>query len=168
MRDNCGSLRDLAIIDMLASTGMRVGELVHLNIEDVDFERKEVVLFGKGSKYRTAYMNPRCEMALKRYLNARGENHEDNALFTAERAPYQRMQKRGIETRIRRLGEMAELSRNVFPHLIRHTAATDGLNRGLDITEVQRILGHSNINTTLIYSKVDDAKTKSDFMRNMA
>lgn len=168
LRNACETLRDRAMIEFFYSTGCRVSEMVNMDLADVDFGRKEVVLFGKGSKYRTVYMNPKCEIALKRYLDARGEKHEDDALFTSERAPYQRMQKRGIETRIKKLGELAGISRNVFPHLIRHTAATDGLNRGMDITEVQRILGHSNINTTLIYSKVDADRTKSDFMRNMA
>lgn len=168
LRNACETLRDRAMIEFFYSTGCRVSEMVNMNISDIDFERKEVLLFGKGSKFRTVYMTPKCEIALKRYLEARGDKFADDALFTSERAPFQRMQKRGIETRIKKLGELSGISRNVFPHLIRHTVATDGLNRGMDITEVQRILGHSNINTTLIYSKVDATRTKSDFLRSMA
>lgn len=129
-----------------------------LNKEDVNFETKEVVLFGKGNKHRTSYINARAEIALKNYLNSR--NDDNKALFVSDRKPHKRLSKFGIEKRIGQLGELAGIERRTFPHLIRHTTATDGLNRGMGVEEVQAILGHENIATTMIYAKISKNNVK--------
>ena len=159
LRNACVTLRDKALFELLYSTGYRVSEVVNLNKTDVNFETKEVVLFGKGNKHRTSYINARAELALKNYLNSRNDDNE--ALFVSDRKPHKRLSKFGIEKRIGQLGELAGIQRRVFPHLIRHTTATDGLNRGMGVEEVQAILGHENIATTMIYAKVSKNNVKS-------
>ena len=134
LRNACVTLRDKALFELLYSTGCRVSEVVNLNKADVNFETKEVVLFGKGNKHRTSYINARAEIALKNYLNSR--NDDNKALFVSDRKPHNRLSKFGIEKRIGQLGELAGIERRIFPHLIRHTTATDGLNRGMGVEEV--------------------------------
>ena len=163
VRNACETLRDKAMIEMLYSTGCRVTELERLNITDVDFEQKDVHLFGKGDKHRTSCLNVRAELALKNYLATR--NDDNPALFVSERAPHGRLQKPAIEKRVRQLGEMSKIGRRVYPHLIRHTTATDGLDRGMPIEEVQQFLGHVNINTTMVYAQVSRANLKRDHRR---
>lgn len=138
-------------------------ELERLNITDVDFEQKDVHLFGKGDKHRTSCLNVRAELALKNYLATR--NDDNPALFVSERAPHGRLKKPAIEKRVRQLGEMSKIGRRVYPHLIRHTTATDGLDRGMPIEEVQQFLGHVNINTTMVYAQVSRANLKRDHRR---
>lgn len=159
LRNACTTLRDKALFELLYSTGCRVSEVVNLNKADVNFEAKEVVLFGKGNKHRTSYINARAELALKNYLNSRNDDNE--ALFVSDRKPHNRLSKFGIEKRIGQLGKLAGIERKVFPYLIRHTTATDGLNRGMGVEEVQAILGHENIATTMIYAKVSKNNVKS-------
>lgn len=166
LRSVCENARDRAMVEFFYSTGCRVSEMVHLKMKDISFENKEVTLFGKGSKYRTSYMNAKCEVALRSYLKEKTAS-SDGSVFSSYRMPYAGLGKRAIENRIRDLGEKAGIQGSVFPHRLRHTTATDSLNRGMDITEVQRLLGHSNINTTLVYAKVDAEKTKHDHMRCM-
>lgn len=158
LRNACVTLRDKALFELLYSTGCRVSEVVNLNKADVNFETKEVVLFGKGNKHRISYINARAEIALKNYLNSR--NDDNKALFVSDRKPHKRLSKFGIEKRIGQLGELAGIERRIFPHLIRHTTATDGLNRGMGVEEVQAILGHENIATTMIYAKVSKNNVK--------
>ena len=138
-------------------------ELERLNIEDVDFIRKEVSLFGKGDKHRTSYLNAKAELALRNYLASRNDNNP--ALFVSDREPHDRIKKAAIEKRIRKLGETSGIGRRVYPHLIRHTTATDGLDRGMPVEEVQQILGHVNIATTMIYAEVSKANVKNDHRR---
>lgn len=163
VRNACETLRDKAMIEMLYSTGCRVTELERLNITDVDFEQKDVHLFGKGDKHRTSCLNVRAELALKNYLATR--NDDNPALFVSERAPHGRLKKPAIEKRVRQLGEMSKIGRRVYPHLIRHTTATDGLDRGMPIEEVQQFLGHVNINTTMVYAQVSRTNLKRDHRR---
>lgn len=158
LRDSCATARDKAMVEFLYSTGCRVTEIVNINKSDVNFETKEVVLFGKGNKHRTSYLNARAELALKNYLDSRDDDND--ALFVSDRHPHNRLKKNAIEKRIGQLGELAGIERNVFPHLIRHTTATDGLNRGMGVEEVQAILGHENIATTMIYAKVSKNNVK--------
>lgn len=157
MRDNCGSLRDLAIIDMLASTGMRVGELVHLNIEDVDFENRECVVLGKGSKERPVYFDARTKIHLRNYLESR--NDDNPALFVSMLKPYNRLKISGVEIRLRKLGQKLDITK-VHPHKFRRTLATRAIDKGMPIEQVQKLLGHSKIDTTMQYAMVDQENVK--------
>ena len=157
MRDNCDSLRDLAIIDMLASTGMRVGELVHLNIEDVDFENRECVVLGKGSKERPVYFDARTKIHLRNYLESR--NDDNPALFVSMLKPYNRLNISGVEIRLRELGRKLDITK-VHPHKFRRTLATRAIEKGMPIEQVQKLLGHSKIDTTMQYAMVDQENVK--------
>ena len=157
MRDNCDSLRDLAIIDMLASTGMRVGELVHLNIEDVDFENRECVVLGKGSKERPVYFDARTKIHLRNYLESR--NDDNPALFVSMLKPYNRLKISGVEIRLRELGQKLDITK-VHPHKFRRTLATRAIDKGMPIEQVQKLLGHSKIDTTMQYAMVDQENVK--------
>lgn len=157
MRDNCDSLRDLAIIDMLASMGMRVGELVHLNIEDIDFENRECVVLGKGSKERPVYFDARTKIHLKNYLESRNDNNP--ALFVSMLKPYNRLKISGVEIRLRKLGRKIDITK-VHPHKFRRTLATRAIDKGMPIEQVQRLLGHSKIDTTMQYAMVDQENVK--------
>lgn len=157
MRDNCDSLRDLAIIDMLASTGMRVGELVHLNIEDVDFENRECVVLGKGSKERPVYFDARTKIHLRNYLESR--NDDNPALFVSMLKPYNRLNISGVEIRLRELGRKLDITK-VHPHKFRRTLATRAIDKGMPIEQVQKLLGHSKIDTTMQYAMVDQENVK--------
>ena len=156
MRDN-DSLRDLAIIDMLASTGMRVGELVHLNIEDVDFENRECVVLGKGSKERPVYFDARTKIHLRNYLESR--NDDNPALFVSMLKPYNRLNISGVEIRLRELGRKLDITK-VHPHKFRRTLATRAIDKGMPIEQVQKLLGHSKIDTTMQYAMVDQENVK--------
>lgn len=160
LRNACETIRDSAIIEFLYSTGCRVTEMERVDITDVDFAKKEVLLFGKGNKHRISYLNARAELALKKYLKVRQDTN--SALFVSNRKPHGRIKKAAIEKRVRQLGEMSQIGRRVYPHLIRHTTATDGLFRGMPVEEVQKLLGHVNITTTMIYAEVSEENTKND------
>ena len=157
MRDNCETLRDLALIDMLASTGMRVGELVLLNRDDINFEERECVVFGKGSKERMVYFDARTKIHLQNYLAQRTDSN--NALFVSLKAPYDRLQIGGVETRLRELGKRLSLPR-VHPHKFRRTLATMAIDKGMPVEQLQRLLGHQRIDTTLQYAMVKQSNVK--------
>ena len=157
MRDNCDTLRDLALIDMLASTGMRVGELVLLNRDDINFEERECVVFGKGSKERMVYFDARTKIHLQNYLAQRTDSN--NALFVSLKAPYERLQIGGVETRLRELGKRLSLPR-VHPHKFRRTLATMAIDKGMPVEQLQRLLGHQRIDTTLQYAMVKQSNVK--------
>ena len=157
MRDNCTELRDLAIIDMLASTGMRVGEMVLLNREDIDFNERECVVFGKGDKERIVYFDARTKIHLLNYLNSR--NDDNPALFVSLQKPYNRLQISGVEVRLRQNGK--RLGRNkVHPHKFRRTLATMAIDKGMPIEQLQQLLGHRRIDTTLQYAMVKQSNVK--------
>ena len=158
MRDNCNNLRDLALIDMLASTGMRVGELVLLNIEDINFTERECVVFGKGSKERIVYFDARTKIHLQNYLNSRSDNN--NALFVSLKAPFKRLKIGGIEVRLRELGRKLNITR-VHPHKFRRTLATMAIDKGMPIEQLQKLLGHQRIDTTLQYAMVKQQNVKT-------
>ena len=164
MRDNCNSIRDLAMIDLLASTGMRVGELVHLNIADIDFENRECVVFGKGSKERPVYFDARSKIHLKNYLDSR--NDDNPALFVSMLAPYKRLEVSGVEIRLRNLGRNLGINK-VHPHKFRRTLATRAIDKGMPIEQVQRLLGHSKIDTTMEYAMVNQNNVKLSHRRFM-
>lgn len=157
MRDNCNEPRDLALLDMLASTGMRVGELVLLNKKDIDFEERECVVFGKGSKERMVYFDARTKIHLQNYLQERSDNNP--ALFVSLRAPHQRLKIGGIERRFRELGKKLDIER-VYPHKFRRTLATIAIDKGMPIEQLQQLLGHKRIDTTLQYAMVKQSNVK--------
>lgn len=157
MRDNCEEIRDLAMIDMLASTGMRVGEMVLLNRDDINFAERECVVFGKGNKERIVYFDARAKMHLREYLDSRTD--ENPALFVSLRGPYERIQIGGIENRLRELGKRLEISK-VHPHKFRRTLATMAIDKGMPIEQLQRLLGHQRIDTTLQYAMVKQSNVK--------
>ena len=157
MRDNCKELRDLALIDMLASTGMRVGELVLLNRDDINFEERECVVFGKGSKERMVYFDARTKIHLKNYLQERSDDNP--ALFVSLRAPHKRLKIGGIECRLRKFGKELGIPK-VHPHKFRRTLATMAIDKGMPIELLQQILGHKRIDTTLQYAMVKQSNVK--------
>lgn len=159
VRISCQTIREKALVEFLYSTGARVSEVVNMKISDIDFNRREVMLFGKGNKYRKSYISAKCVLYLYEYLNTRRGISE--YLFISERQPYGNLKKEAIEKIIKELGYRANLENTLTPHIFRHTLATDLLNRGTPITEVQKILGHENINTTTIYAKVSDQDIKN-------
>ncbi len=157
MRDNCTELRDLAIIDMLASTGMRVGEMVLLNRNDIDFNERECIVFGKGSKERVVYFDARTKIHLQNYLNSRVDNN--SALFVSLKAPHERLKIGGVETRLREFGKQLGLHK-VHPHKFRRTLATMAIDKGMPIEQLQQLLGHRKIDTTLQYAMVKQSNVK--------
>ena len=158
MRDNCGNLRDLALIDILASTGMRVGELVLLNRDDISFDERECIVFGKGDKERMVYFDARTKIHLQNYLNSRVDTN--NALFVSLKAPYDRMKIGGIEVRLRELGKRLNIDK-VHPHKFRRTLATVAIDKGMPIEQLQKLLGHQRIDTTLQYAMVKQSNVKN-------
>ena len=157
MRDNCTELRDLAIIDMLASTGMRIGEMVLLNRIDINFAERECVVFGKGDKERFVYFDARTKLHLQNYLDSRIDNNP--ALFVTIRAPYKRIQIGGIEVRLRKIGKMLGITK-MHPHKFRRTLATMAIDKGMPIEQLQQLLGHKRIDTTLQYAMVKQSNVK--------
>lgn len=157
LRDTCHEIRDLAMIDLLASTGMRVGELVKMNREDIDFHERQCIVFGKGNKEREVYFNARTKIHLKRYLESRTDKNP--ALFVSLSQPNNRLTIGGVETRLRQLGKRAGLNK-VHPHKFRRTLATMAIDKGMPIEQVQRLLGHVKIDTTLHYAMVNQANVK--------
>ena len=157
MRDQCGCLRDLAMIDLLASTGMRVGELVRLNIDDIDFENRECVVFGKGSKERPVYFDARTKIHLRNYLDSRTDDCP--ALFVSLLSPHNRLEISGVEVRLRKLGRKLGITK-VHPHKFRRTLATRAIDKGMPIEQVQQLLGHAKIDTTMQYAMVSQNNVK--------
>ena len=158
MRDNCEELRDLAMIDVLASTGMRVGEMVLLNRDDINFAERECVVFGKGDKERIVYFDARAKLHLQDYLDSRTDDNP--ALFVTLRAPYERIQIGGIEHRLREMGKKLNIPK-VHPHKFRRTLATMAIDKGMPIEQLQRLLGHQRIDTTLQYAMVKQSNVKT-------
>lgn len=157
MRDESGTLRDLAMIDLLASTGMRVGEMVLLNKDDIDFTERECIVLGKGDKERVVYFDARTKIHLRNYLESRCDDNP--ALFVSLKAPYNRLQIGGVEVRLRELGRRLDINK-VHPHKFRRTLATVAIDKGMPIEQLQRLLGHQKIDTTLQYAMVKQSNVK--------
>lgn len=157
MRDHAGNSRDLAMIDLLASTGMRVGELVKLNKQDIDFQNRECVVTGKGDKQRKVYFDARTKIHLSKYLSERTDSNE--ALFVSLLAPSERLQISGVEIRLRNLGKKLNIPK-VHPHKFRRTLATMAIDKGMPIEQVQHLLGHQSLDTTLQYAMVNQNNVK--------
>lgn len=151
MRDSAENIRDLALIDILASTGMRIGELVLLNREDIDFNERECIVFGKGKKERVVYFDARTKIHLKEYLEKRCDNNQ--ALFVSMKKPYNRLKIGSVESRLREFGKKINIAK-VHPHKFRRTLATKAIDKGMQIEQLQKLLGYQKIDTTLQYAMV--------------
>ena len=158
LRDSCLQIRDLAMIDLLYSTGIRVGELVNLNINDVNFEERECIVYGKGNKQRKVYFDAKTKVHLKRYLEQRIDYSE--ALFVTLDSPFERLKISGVEIRLRKLGRLASLDQKVHPHKFRRSMATRAIDKGMPIEQVQKLLGHQQIDTTMHYAMVNQSNVK--------
>jgi len=152
LRDNCKEIRDLGLIDLLNSTGMRVGELVQLDISDIDFNNRECIVFGKGNKERTVYFDAKTKVHLTNYLESRKDNN--SALFVGLKSPYNRLKIGGVQCCLRRLGKSSNIKK-VHPHKFRRTMATAAIDKGMPIEQVQQLLGHVKIDTTMHYAIVN-------------
>lgn len=157
LRDNCSQIRDLAMIDFLASTGMRVGELVLLNRDDINFQERECIVFGKGNKERIAYFDARAKLHLQKYLHSRSD--DESALFVSLYEKHTRLTIGGVESRLKQLGKQVGISK-VYPHKFRRTLATTAIDKGMPIEQLQRLLGHKRIDTTLHYAMVKQQNVK--------
>lgn len=157
MRDNCDNLRDLALIDILSSTGMRVGELVLLNREDINFNERECIVLGKGDKERTVYFDARTKMHLQKYLDNRTDDNK--ALFVSLKQPFERLKIGGVEARLRDIGLQLGIQK-LHPHKFRRTLATMAIDKGMPIEQLQQLLGHQRIDTTLQYAMVKQSNVK--------
>lgn len=165
LRRACKTKKERAVLEVLYSTGCRVGELVILKKSDINWVTKEVHLFGKGKKHRTSFLNAKSEVALKEYLSSREDNNE--YLFVSDRKPHNQMHVCGIQKIIRILSERVNstVAKNVTPHILRHTTATVLMNAKADITSIQKILGHENINTTMTYIHTTMDSAKADHLK---
>ena len=157
LRDSCIKPRDLAMIDLLVSTGIRVGELVKMNRQDIDFQERQCIVFGKGNKEREVYFNARAKIHLLNYINARTDDNP--ALFVSLHAPHTRLTIGGVESRLRAVGARAKVH-HVHPHKFRRTMATMAIDKGMPIEQVQRLLGHVRVDTTLHYAQVNQNNVK--------
>lgn len=162
LRDGCGCSRDLAMIDLLYSTGIRVGELVNLNISDINFEDRECIVFGKGDKERKVYFDAKAKLHLKNYIDSREDENE--ALFVTLDSPHDRLKISGVEIRLRELGRKQNLTK-IHPHKFRRTMATRAIDKGMPIEQVQKILGHSQIDTTMQYAIVNQNNVKASHQK---
>lgn len=162
LRDGCKTTRDKAIIDLLYSTGMRVGELVNLNIDDIDLEGRECIVYGKGDKERRVYFDAKSKVHLKEYIDSR--NDDNPALFVTLNTPFKRLKISGVEIRLRELGRELKLER-IHPHKFRRTMATRAIDKGMPIEQVQKILGHSQIDTTMQYAMVNQNNVKASHQK---
>lgn len=165
LRDACPCIRDLAIIDLLYSTGIRVGELVNLNRSDINFEERECKVFGKGDKERRVYFDAKAKLHLQAYLNTR--NDDNPALFVSLDEPFDRLKISGVEIRLRRLGRSLNLEK-IHPHKFRRTMATRAIDKGMPVEQVQKILGHSQIDTTMSYAMVNQVNVKTSHRKFIA
>lgn len=165
LRDNCTCVRDLAMIDLLYSTGIRVGELVGLNISDIDFEERECIVFGKGDKERRVYFDAKAKLHLREYIESRTDDNP--ALFVTLDAPHARLKISGVEIRVRELGRKLNIDK-IHPHKFRRTMATRAIDKGMPIEQVQKILGHSQIDTTMQYAIVNQNNVKVSHRRYIA
>ncbi len=158
LRDSCATKRDLAIVEILASTGIRVGELVNLDRSDVNLNERECIVTGKGNKQRPVYFDARAKLHLRSYLDAR--NDTNPALFVSLRDASKRVTIDGVESRLRQLGKDSGVGR-VHPHKFRRTLATQAIDKGMPIEQVQKLLGHAKIDTTMHYAMVNQSNVKA-------
>lgn len=163
LRNSCTNLRDKAIIEFLYATACRVGELVIIKKSDVDFDRKEVHLFGKGKKHRLSYLNARAVVSLQAYLTSRED--DSDYLFVGLKRPHEQLSTRSVELLLKKYGQKAGIDAKCTPHVIRHTTATDAINKGMPVEQLQKLLGHEQIETSLHYAKVSSDIVKLDHQK---
>lgn len=162
LRTSCSTLRDRALVEFLYSTGVRVSELVALNVGDIEMGRQELIVYGKGSKERKTYLTDSAKFYLRRYLQTRSaeEGINDRPLFVTLDKPHDRLTVAGVQYMLRQLGQRAGVE-NVHPHRFRRTIATDLLNRGMPIEQVKEFLGHEKLDTTMIYCTVKEDSVRA-------
>ena len=165
LRDGCRTYKEKALVEFLVSSGCRLGELVGIQVDAVDWQGRSVVVLGKGGKERTVYFSVRAKLMLQEYL-ARRKGGE--ALFASSRTPYEAMKPRAVEKALQKIGDRAGEARRVHPHLMRHTFASNALNAGMDITIIQHLLGHTDPKTTLIYAELAPRTVKYEYERVVA
>lgn len=165
LRDGCHSSRDLAIIDLLYSTGMRVGELVNLDIDDINFEERECIVYGKGNKERRVYFDAKAKLHIQKYLAERTDSNP--ALFVSLDSPHNRLNINGVEYRLRQLGRELNINK-VHPHKFRRSMATKAIDKGMPIEQVQKLLGHQQIDTTMHYAMVNQTNVKMSHRKYIA
>ena len=165
LRDACISDREKALVEFLASSGCRLGEVSRLRADELDLKNRSVTVIGKGGKRRKVFFSVRAKLSIERYLSRRKGG---KALFAGGRAPYNDMSPRAIESAIQRIGERAKLANRVHPHLLRHTFATQALNAGMDIVVIQRLLGHENVSTTQIYAEISPEIVQHEYDKFVA
>ncbi len=165
LRDECENIRDLSLIELLISTGMRVGELVNLNISNLNFEDRSCIVLGKGNKEREVYFDAKTKLHLKEYISKR--NDTNDALFVSLREPHQRLSISGIELIVRNLGVNTNINK-VHPHKFRRTLATMAIDKGMPVEQVQKLLGHVKIETTMHYAMVNQSNVKLSHRRYIA
>lgn len=156
IRKNCENVRDRALVEFLYSTGLRVSELTSLNVKDIDMSKQEFVVVGKGNKERTVYFSSVAKFYLKDYLKSREELQGDlseKPLFVCHKSPHSRISKAGVEYLCRKIGKASGV-KNVHPHRFRRTFATNMAARGMKMEELMKLMGHSKMDTTLIYCNV--------------
>ena len=165
LRDHCKSIRDIAMIDLLYSTGIRVGELVNLDRKDINFEERECIVYGKGEKERRVYFDAKTKLHLQNYITSR--NDTNPALFVTLDEPHDRLKISGVEIRIRKLGRSLNMVK-IHPHKFRRTMATRAIDKGMPIEQVQKLLGHSQIDTTMQYAIVNQTNVKTSHRKFIA
>lgn len=163
LRNACETYRERAVIDLFLSTGVRVSELANIKWEDIDMQNRTITIFGKGGKYRTVIFNSAAKISLLEYKLVTGGKNP--YVFIAEKYPYKKLNKEGIELIVKRISDRSDLTRNVTPHILRHTFATSALQRGMPIEQLKTLLGHVNYSTTLIYAKIDTTQTAYEYRK---
>lgn len=163
LRNACETIREKAILEFLYSTGCRVSEAVGVNLSDIDWASGELEVLGKGNKHRKVYLNAKAQVALKEYILARADNND--VLFVSDRAPYGRIQKQAMERAITKIAGRSGVKKNVTPHILRHTYATVMAQGGTPIQDVSAALGHSSVNTTMIYAEISENQVKAGHAR---
>lgn len=166
LRDTCKTTRDKAMVEFFYSTGCRLDEVKKLNKADIDWTTRSLYVFGKGSKERKVFLTASAVVHLKKYLLSRTDDNE--ALFVGERAPHNRLGYRAYQRAFNQLGLRAGITKSVYPHLLRHTTATQMLNHGASMTEVQKILGHTSPATTQIYAQLDNEALQQSHQKHIA
>jgi integrase/recombinase XerD len=160
LREACHTTMEKALFEFFYSTGCRIGEVVKLNRDDIDFHSNSVIVHGKGDKEREVYFNTRCSIWLKRYLDQRDD--DESCLFITERRPKRRMSIDNLRYIIKRISNRAGIKKSIHPHQLRHSYATHMMNNGAPLEVIQSLLGHEKSETTKIYAQLS-GKLRQDF-----
>ena len=166
LRGGCKTLRETSIFEMLFATGVRVSELVQMDKSDIDWQALKLNVVGKGQKERTVFLNAKAEVHLKNYLESRDDNCD--ALFVTERKPITRISVASVQREVNIITKRSGLQKNVHPHIFRHTFSTQLLANGASISSISKMLGHNNLSTTEIYSKMSNANIEHEYRKHMS